>query len=160
MPHRCCIIWVLLDGVGDVALPLPRTSDHMKHQHDQNKQQDSAVCTREQKQCDIDGCTLDKVGEKTKSRSRSCSERASDMTKYCTNDTNRDNNKRQQFSTPLELARTPHLDAVCSGGSCGLMDPVEPGLACGSDTAHLSLLGYDPKKWYRGRGKENTQYSY
>jgi 2,3-bisphosphoglycerate-independent phosphoglycerate mutase len=32
------------------------------------------------------------------------------------------------------------------------MDPVEPGLACGSDTAHLSLLGYDPRVYYRGRG--------
>jgi 2,3-bisphosphoglycerate-independent phosphoglycerate mutase len=29
---------------------------------------------------------------------------------------------------------------------------VEPGLACGSDTAHLSLLGYDPRAHYRGRG--------
>lgn len=32
------------------------------------------------------------------------------------------------------------------------MDPVEPGLACGSDTAHLSLFGYDPRRYYRGRG--------
>jgi 2,3-bisphosphoglycerate-independent phosphoglycerate mutase len=32
------------------------------------------------------------------------------------------------------------------------MDLVEPGLACGSDTVHLSLLGYDPKIYYRGRG--------
>eukprot|EP00887_Chlorella_sp_A99_P007404 scaffold2.g7404.t1 len=32
------------------------------------------------------------------------------------------------------------------------MDPVEPGLACGSDTAHLSLFGYDPRVHYRGRG--------
>lgn len=32
------------------------------------------------------------------------------------------------------------------------MDPVEPGLACGSDTAHLSLFGYDPRTYYRGRG--------
>lgn len=31
-------------------------------------------------------------------------------------------------------------------------DPVEPGLACGSDTAHMSILGYDPMKLYRGRG--------
>jgi 2,3-bisphosphoglycerate-independent phosphoglycerate mutase len=32
------------------------------------------------------------------------------------------------------------------------MDPVEPGLACGSDTAHMSLLGYEPRVMYRGRG--------
>jgi len=34
----------------------------------------------------------------------------------------------------------------------GLLDPVEPGLACGSDTAHMSLFGYDPRLYYRGRG--------
>ena len=32
------------------------------------------------------------------------------------------------------------------------MDPVEPGIACGSDTAHLSILGYPPDREYRGRG--------
>jgi 2,3-bisphosphoglycerate-independent phosphoglycerate mutase len=31
------------------------------------------------------------------------------------------------------------------GGLNGIMDPVEPGLGCGSDTAHMSILGYDPK---------------
>ena len=57
-----------------------------------------------------------------------------------------------RVGTPLELARRRFLDAVSRGGSSGLLDPVEPGLACGSDTAHLSLLGYDPRQWYRGRG--------
>ena len=37
------------------------------------------------------------------------------------------------------------LDAVASRGLLGLLDPVQPGKACGSDTAHLSLLGYDPR---------------
>ncbi|KAI3940997.1 hypothetical protein MKW92_038319 [Papaver armeniacum] len=32
------------------------------------------------------------------------------------------------------------------------MDPVEEGLGCGSDAAHLSLLVYDPRVYYRGRG--------
>lgn len=39
-----------------------------------------------------------------------------------------------------------------AAGFNGLLDPVEPGLACGSDTAHMSLLGYDPRILYRGRG--------
>jgi 2,3-bisphosphoglycerate-independent phosphoglycerate mutase len=44
------------------------------------------------------------------------------------------------------------MNALVSCGLNGLMDSVEPGLACGSDTAHLSLLGYDPRIHYRGRG--------
>lgn len=32
------------------------------------------------------------------------------------------------------------------------MDPVEAGIACGSDTAHLSIFGYDPRIYYKGRG--------
>ena len=54
--------------------------------------------------------------------------------------------------TPLQIARTPNCDAVATAGRNGLVDPVEPGLACGSDTAHLSLFGYEPRLWYKGRG--------
>ncbi|PKI69889.1 uncharacterized protein LOC116205505 [Punica granatum] len=56
------------------------------------------------------------------------------------------------YKTPLEVAKVPNLDAIASAGVNGLMDPVEVGLGCGSDTAHLSLLGYDPRVYYRGRG--------
>ncbi|KAG6418183.1 hypothetical protein SASPL_120383 [Salvia splendens] len=56
------------------------------------------------------------------------------------------------YKTPLQVANTPNLDAIASAGINGLMDPVEVGLGCGSDTAHLSLLGYDPRIYYRGRG--------
>ncbi|KAL8546155.1 hypothetical protein ACS0TY_006034 [Phlomoides rotata] len=56
------------------------------------------------------------------------------------------------YQTPLQVANIPNLDAIASAGINGLMDPVEVGLACGSDTAHLSLLGYDPRVYYRGRG--------
>ncbi|KAF2299478.1 hypothetical protein GH714_032103 [Hevea brasiliensis] len=56
------------------------------------------------------------------------------------------------YNTPLQTANVPNLDAVASAGVNGLMDPVEVGLACGSDTAHLSLLGYDPRVYYKGRG--------
>ncbi|KAL5723430.1 hypothetical protein ACHQM5_006833 [Ranunculus cassubicifolius] len=56
------------------------------------------------------------------------------------------------YRTPLQVAKIPNLDAIASAGVNGLMDPVEAGLGCGSDTAHLSLLGYDPRIYYRGRG--------
>ncbi|KAI0498836.1 hypothetical protein KFK09_019731 [Dendrobium nobile] len=59
---------------------------------------------------------------------------------------------RFHYQSTLEVANTPNLDAIASAGVNGLMDPVEAGLACGSDTAHLSLLGYDPRIYYRGRG--------
>lgn len=54
--------------------------------------------------------------------------------------------------TPLQAAATPCLDALAAAGVSGLLDPVSPGVACGSDTAHLSLLGYDPVGAARGRG--------
>ena len=37
-------------------------------------------------------------------------------------------------------------DIIADVGLNGLLDPVEPGLACGSDTAHLSILGYEPRQ--------------
>jgi 2,3-diphosphopglycerate-independent phosphoglycerate mutase len=59
----------------------------------------------------------------------------------------------------MRLPRPPHAPTLTSPpathaatGLNGLMDPVSPGLACGSDTAHLSILGYDPRVYYRGRG--------
>jgi 2,3-bisphosphoglycerate-independent phosphoglycerate mutase len=49
--------------------------------------------------------------------------------------------------TTLQQAQTPNFDLLAKYGACGLMDPVEPGLACGSDTAHMSIFGYDPRKY-------------
>jgi len=54
--------------------------------------------------------------------------------------------------TPLQAALTPVLDRIASDGVCGIMDTIAPGIRPGSDTAHLSLLGYDPEKYYTGRG--------
>lgn len=48
------------------------------------------------------------------------------------------------------------MDSIARHGTCGMMDPVEPGLSCGSDTAHMSIFGYDPFKYYRGRGAFET----
>lgn len=54
--------------------------------------------------------------------------------------------------TPLQAALTPVLDGIAREGICGIMDTIAPGIRPGSDTAHLSLLGYDPRRYYTGRG--------
>ena len=54
--------------------------------------------------------------------------------------------------TCLEAAETPVLDELAGRGAVGLVDPIGPGVRPGSDTAHLSLLGYDPYALYTGRG--------
>jgi 2,3-bisphosphoglycerate-independent phosphoglycerate mutase len=53
--------------------------------------------------------------------------------------------------TPLEAARVPAMDAVVKAGriACGNHTPAS--LPAGSDTANLSLLGYDPLRYYTGR---------
>lgn len=54
--------------------------------------------------------------------------------------------------TCLELARTPHLDAMAREGACGLVRTVPVGMEPSSACACMSLLGYDPRRYYRGRG--------
>lgn len=53
--------------------------------------------------------------------------------------------------TPLEHAPTPNLDRLASLGKFGLFATVPPGYSPGSDVANLSVLGYDPRKYYTGR---------
>jgi 2,3-bisphosphoglycerate-independent phosphoglycerate mutase len=54
--------------------------------------------------------------------------------------------------TPFYVAFKPTIDYLTSLGSCGVLDPISPGVRPGSDTAHLALFGYDPYKYYTGRG--------
>ena len=54
--------------------------------------------------------------------------------------------------TCLEAANTPNMDELAKRGATGLLDPIKPGVRPGSDTAHLSIFGYDPEKFYTGRG--------
>lgn len=54
--------------------------------------------------------------------------------------------------TPLEAAKTPNMDKMAELGVNGIMDSIRPGIRPGSDTAHLSILGYDPYQVYTGRG--------
>jgi len=53
--------------------------------------------------------------------------------------------------TCLELAHTPHLDAMAQAGTLGLARTVPPGMEASSACASLSIFGYDPKVYYRGR---------
>lgn len=54
--------------------------------------------------------------------------------------------------TPLEAAKTPNMNKMVERGICGIMDPIRPGIRAGSDTSHISILGYDPYEVYTGRG--------
>ncbi|CBH18171.1 2,3-bisphosphoglycerate-independent phosphoglycerate mutase-like protein, putative [Trypanosoma brucei gambiense DAL972] len=46
----------------------------------------------------------------------------------------------------------PGINVVTRHGVSGVMDVFEAGVTCGSDTAHLSIFGYPPQQYYRGRG--------
>ena len=60
--------------------------------------------------------------------------------------------KQLNGKTPVEAADTPNLDWLAKHGICGIMDPLAPGVPPGSDVAHLSILGYNAKRIYSGRG--------
>jgi 2,3-bisphosphoglycerate-independent phosphoglycerate mutase len=54
--------------------------------------------------------------------------------------------------TPLEAARTPHLDSLARRGRNGIVTTVGPGVAPESDIAVFAILGYDPHAHHTGRG--------
>ncbi len=54
--------------------------------------------------------------------------------------------------TPMESAYMPNFNRLARRSLCGVMHPFHNGITCGSDTSHLSILGYDPEKYYTGRG--------
>ena len=53
--------------------------------------------------------------------------------------------------TCLELAATPNLDKMAGSGYMGVALTVPPGMEPGSAPACMSVMGYDPVKYYRGR---------
>lgn len=61
-------------------------------------------------------------------------------------------NKILHGRTALQAAYRPNLNHLASLGINGVMHPIKPGIRSGSDTSHLSLLGYDPEEVYTGRG--------
>jgi 2,3-bisphosphoglycerate-independent phosphoglycerate mutase len=59
----------------------------------------------------------------------------------------------EQFDgrTALEAAHTPHMDRISIEGRQGLVRTVPDGFEPGSDVAQMTLLGYDPLRYYTGR---------
>ena len=53
--------------------------------------------------------------------------------------------------TPLAYAKTETMDALSKKAEIGLVHTIPEGMKPGSDTANLSVLGYDPKVYYSGR---------
>jgi 2,3-bisphosphoglycerate-independent phosphoglycerate mutase len=54
--------------------------------------------------------------------------------------------------TPLQVAHKPNMDAIAAKGRNGLLRTVPDGMTPGSDVAILSVLGFDPQRYYTGRG--------
>jgi 2,3-bisphosphoglycerate-independent phosphoglycerate mutase len=54
--------------------------------------------------------------------------------------------------TPLMVARIPHMDWMASQGEIGLVRTIPDGFNPGSEIANLSIFGYDPARYYTGRG--------
>ncbi|OIO38066.1 MAG: cofactor-independent phosphoglycerate mutase [Candidatus Omnitrophica bacterium CG1_02_49_10] len=54
--------------------------------------------------------------------------------------------------TPLAVSRTPNMDELAKMGALGTARTIPSGFQPASDVANLSILGYDPKRYYTGRG--------
>ena len=53
--------------------------------------------------------------------------------------------------TPLAYAKTPAMDLLAKTGDIGMARTVPEGMSPGSDTANLSIIGYNPEIYYSGR---------
>lgn len=56
-----------------------------------------------------------------------------------------------QGKTPLEYADTPTMDRLAAMSEIGLVHTIPEGMSPGSDTANLSVIGYNPREYYTGR---------
>lgn len=54
--------------------------------------------------------------------------------------------------TPLQAARKPHMDRLAREGCCGLFRTLEDDVPTGSESANLSVMGYNPREVLQGRG--------
>ncbi len=54
--------------------------------------------------------------------------------------------------TVLEAAKIPNMNFIAEKGKVGLTNMIPARMPSASDVANLSILGYNPKKYYTGRG--------
>jgi 2,3-bisphosphoglycerate-independent phosphoglycerate mutase len=54
--------------------------------------------------------------------------------------------------TPMQVARKPNMDRLAAEGRVGAVHTIPDGMDPGSDVAAMSLMGYDPREYYTGRG--------
>jgi 2,3-bisphosphoglycerate-independent phosphoglycerate mutase len=59
--------------------------------------------------------------------------------------------KELDGKTPFEAAKKPHMDRLSMEGRQGTVCTTPEGMPCGSDVCSMSLLGYDPVKYHKGR---------
>ena len=53
--------------------------------------------------------------------------------------------------TPLQAAAIPHMRAIAGAGIVRMVNTIPAGMSPGSDVANLSIMGFDPRKYYTGR---------
>jgi 2,3-bisphosphoglycerate-independent phosphoglycerate mutase len=56
-----------------------------------------------------------------------------------------------QGKTPLEAAKTPYMDKLVQLSEMGTINHIPKGMKSGSDVGNLSVLGYNPEKYFTGR---------
>ncbi len=54
--------------------------------------------------------------------------------------------------TPMQVARTPNMDEIASKGVIGAANTTPFGMSTSSDVTNMGILGFDPLKYYKGRG--------
>jgi len=60
--------------------------------------------------------------------------------------------KELDDKTPIESARIPNMNFIAKNGKIGRAVTIPGGMEPASDVANLSIIGYDPRKYYTGRG--------
>ena len=53
--------------------------------------------------------------------------------------------------TPVEAANTPNMDIIAGDGVCGMARTFYEGLPKDSSIANMSIMGYDPRRYFCGR---------